>query len=302
MFILIKRIFQTAWQGLVRNRWLTLACVVMMVISLLLFSTIFVFNYISHSLIDYLKNKVDISLYFKPDIPEEDILKIKDQLLTQEEIEDIDYISKEEALKRFQNIAESNPIVKKALGEIGENPLVASLNIKARDTKDYQKIVDYINHSPFKTKLITIDLAENKRVIDRIDALARGIRWGSLLTVIVLGFLSIVISFNTIRMAIYSLREEIEIMKLVGASNGFIRAPFLVEGMIEGVVASVIALILLIPLVFWLGPKVEVFLTAVDLKQFLWDNLLRIFLYQVLFAITLGVISSLWAINKYLRV
>ena len=302
MFILIKRIFQTAWQGLVRNRWLTLACVVMMVISLLLFSTIFVFNYISHSLIDYLKNKVDISLYFKPDIPEEDILKIKDQLLTQEEIEDIDYISKEEALKRFQNIAESNPIVKKALGEIGENPLVASLNIKARDTKDYQKIVDYINHSPFKTKLITIDLAENKRVIDRIDALARGIRWGSLLTVIVLGFLSIVISFNTIRMAIYSLREEIEIMKLVGASNGFIRAPFLVEGMIEGVVASVIALILLIPLVFWLGPKVEVFLTAVDLKQFLWDNLLRIFLYQILFAITLGVISSLWAINKYLRV
>ncbi len=302
MFILIKRIFQTAWQGLVRNRWLTLACVVMMVISLLLFSTIFVFNYISHSLIDYLKNKVDISLYFKPDIPEEDILKIKDQLLTQEEIEDIDYISKEEALKRFQNIAESNPIVKKALGEIGENPLVASLNIKARDTKDYQKIVDYINHSPFKTKLITIDLAENKRVIERIDALARGIRWGSLLTVIVLGFLSIVISFNTIRMAIYSLREEIEIMKLVGASNGFIRAPFLVEGMIEGVVASVIALILLIPLVFWLGPKVEVFLTAVDLKQFLWDNLLRIFLYQVLFAITLGVISSLWAINKYLRV
>ena len=205
-------------------------------------------------------------------------------------------------MKRFQNIAESNPIVKKALGEIGENPLVASLNIKARDTKDYQKIVDYINHSPFKTKLITIDLAENKRVIERIDALARGIRWGSLLTVIVLGFLSIVISFNTIRMAIYSLREEIEIMKLVGASNGFIRAPFLVEGMIEGVVASVIALILLIPLVFWLGPKVEVFLTAVDLKQFLWDNLLRIFLYQVLFAITLGVISSLWAINKYLRV
>ena len=302
MFILIKRVFQTAWQGLIRNRWLTLACVVMMVISLLLFSTIFVFNYISHSLIDYLKNKVDISLYFKPDIPEEDILKIKDQLLTQEEIEDIDYISKEEALKRFQNIAESNPIVKKALGEIGENPLVASLNIKARDTKDYQKIVDYINHSPFKTKLITIDLAENKRVIERIDALARGIRWGSLLTVIVLGFLSIVISFNTIRMAIYSLREEIEIMKLVGASNGFIRAPFLVEGMIEGVVASVIALILLIPLVFWLGPKVEVFLTAVDLKQFLWDNLLRIFLYQILFAVTLGVISSLWAINKYLRV
>jgi len=302
MFILIKRVFQTAWQGLIRNRWLTLACVVMMVISLLLFSNIFVFNYISHSLIDYLKNKVDISLYFKPDIPEEDILKIKDQLLTQEEIEDIDYISKEEALKRFQNIAESNPIVKKALGEIGENPLVASLNIKARDTKDYQKIVDYINHSPFKTKLITIDLAENKRVIERIDALARGIRWGSLLTVIVLGFLSIVISFNTIRMAIYSLREEIEIMKLVGASNGFIRAPFLVEGMIEGVVASVIALILLIPLVFWLGPKVEVFLTAVDLKQFLWDNLLRIFLYQILFAVTLGVISSLWAINKYLRV
>ncbi|MCD6569029.1 hypothetical protein J7K70_02760, partial [bacterium] len=66
MFILIKRVFQTAWQGLIRNRWLTLACVVMMVISLLLFSTIFVFNYISHSLIDYLKNKVDISLYFKP--------------------------------------------------------------------------------------------------------------------------------------------------------------------------------------------------------------------------------------------
>jgi len=302
MFANLKRIFKTAWQGINRNSWLTIACIVMMVISLTLFTSIIIFNYAANYLINYLKEKVDISLYFKTDVPEEDILKIRDELLGREEILSIDYISKEEALKKFEKRTSSNPLIKKALEELGENPLASSLNIKARGTEQYQKIAKDIENAPFKDKLITIDLAENQRVINQIHSLAKAMKWGSFLTMGVLVFISLVIGFNTIRMAIYALHEEIEIMKLVGATFWFIRWPFLLEGALQGFFASLIALAVFIPLIIWLSPKVEMIFAGFNLASYFWANLGFIFLIQTAFGMFLGIVSSFLAINRYLKI
>lgn len=302
MLIIIKRIFQTAFNGLKRNSWLTIACIIMMVISLTMFTSILIFNYASNYLIDYLKNKVDISLYFKPEIPEEDILKIRDELLGKEEILSIEYVSKEEALKKFKERTSSNPLIKKALEELGENPLTSSLNIKARGTHEYQKIVQDIERAPFKDKLITIDLAENQRVINQIHSLTKATKMGSLIAMGVLTFISLIIGFNTIRMAIYALHEEIEIMKLVGATPWFIRWPFLLEGAMQGIISSIITLLIFVPLIIWLSPRLEMLFIGFHLKQYFLDNIAFIFLIQTAFGIFLGVISSFLAINRYLRV
>lgn len=302
MLIILKRIFQTAWKGLKRNSWLTIACIIMMVISLCLFSSIVIFNYASNYLINYLKEKVDISLYFKTDIPEEDILKIRDELLGKEEILSIEYVSKEDALKNFQKRTASNPLIKKALEELGENPLASSLNIKARGTQEYQKIVEDINSASFKDKLITIDLAENQRVINQIHSLAKATQLGSFLAMGVLTFISLIIGFNTIRMAIYALHEEVEIMKLVGATPWFIRWPFLLEGALQGIFASIITLLIYIPVIIWLSPKFEMIFAGFQLQQYFFSNLGLIFLVQTVFGVFLGIISSFLAINKYLKI
>jgi len=297
-----KRIIQTAWQGLKRNSWITIACIAMMTISLIIFSSILMLNHASNFLVSALKDKMDISIYFKTDIPEEDILRVRDELIGHEEISKIDYISREGALESFQERNSSNLVIQKALEELGDNPLSASLNIKARNSDDYQKIIDSINESNFKSKLITIDLTENQVVLARIGQLARGVKLGSFTLMAILTFLSIIVSFNSIRMAIYSLREEIEIMKLVGASNRFIREPFLLEGMLQGLVASCISILILIPIMIWLGPRVEGFVTGLNLNIYFWSHFGAIFLAQTIFGIMLGIIASLWAVNKHLKV
>ena len=300
MFILIKRVFRTAWQGLVRNNWLSFTCITMLTISLIILSSILIFNNASNSLINILKEKMDISIYFKRDVPEEDILRIRDDLIGNEKIAKIEYISQDEALKIFEEKSSRNPAIKRALEELGENPLAASLNIKAKDTKYYTEIIDEIDSSVFKDKLITVDLMENQRVIERIDSLSMGIKLGSILVILVAAFLSLLISFNTIRMAIYSLKGEIEIMKLVGASNWFIRGPFLLEGALQGIIASFVAILIIIPFVMWGSPRVESFISEISMSLYFWSHFWYILLYQTLFGIFLGIVSSFWAINKYL--
>lgn len=298
----LKRIFRTAWQGMKRNSWLNLACIAMMVLSLLIFSSILIFNYTTNALINTLKEKMDISIYFKNEVPEEDILKIRDELLSNEAIAKINYISKEEALKSFEERSKYNPTIQKALTELGENPLSASLNIKAKKTEDYNKIIDSIKNSSFKDKLVTIDLAENQKIVSRIDTLARIMKISSLIAIIVLAFLSFIISFNTIRMAIYSLKEEIEIMKLVGASNWFIRGPFLLEGALQGLIASISTIVILSLFFLIFGGKIETFIPEIGLSIYFWSHFWYIFLLQTIFGMTLGIISSFWALNHYLKV
>ncbi len=302
MFIYFKRIFQAAWQGLQRNRWVTIACVTMMVISLVIFSSVLIFNHVANSLIQMLKDKMDISIYFKTDIPEEDIFRIRDELIGHEEIAKINYVSREEALKRFQKSNFKNKTIQKALEELGGNPLSASLNIKARTADDYQKIIDLINNSNFKNDLITVDLSENQQVLSKVNKLVRGMKIGSFAFIGILTFLSITITFNSIRMAIYSLREKIEIMKLVGASNWFIRNPFLLEGALQGLIASLIAIIVLIPTVMWLGPKTQSFVPGLNISLYFWSHFWYIFLSQTLFGVMIGVVASFLAVNKYLKV
>jgi cell division transport system permease protein len=169
MFISLKRVLKTFWQGILRNKSLFFACVLMMTLSLLIFTATLIFRGVSFKLIEALKSKMDLILYFEKDMPEEDILKIREELLANPLISEINYISQEEALAIFKERNKTNPTLQKVLEELGENPLSASLNIRAKDSKNYQEIVNYIENSSFKDKLININLAENQKIIERIN-------------------------------------------------------------------------------------------------------------------------------------
>lgn len=302
MIQIIRRMFKTAWQGMKRNSWLSIACIVMMILSLLIFSSILIFNYAANTLVNTLKEKMDITIYFKIDVPEEDILKIRDELLSNEAIAKINYVSKEDALKVFEERSKSNPTIQKALDELGENPLAASLNIKAEKTEDYDTIIESVKNSVFKDKLITVDLAENQKVVSRVDALATVVKIGSLFAISILACLSFIIGFNTIRMAIYSLKEEVEIMKLVGASNWFVRGPFLLEGALQGFIASISTTVIFSFLLLVFSGRIENFVPSLGLSIYFWSHFWLIFFLQTAFGIFLGIISSFWALNHYLKI
>jgi cell division transport system permease protein len=298
----LQRIFRTAYQGLKRNNWLSVACISMMTLSLILFSSMLLFNYLSTNLINVLKAKMDLSIYFKNDIPEEDILKIKDELLKNDLIASISYTSKDEALKIFTEQAKYNPALQQALNLVGENPLTPSLNIKAKNSKDYDKIVSMINNSGFKDKLLQIDLTQNQIVINRMNKISFAIKITSLIAVSLLVFLSFIISFNTIRMAIYSLREEIEIMKLVGANNWFIRGTFIIEGIIQSLIASLITFIILVIIFITFGGRLDSYLPELSISNYFLNHWLFFLGSQTLFGLVVGILASTFAINKYLNI
>jgi len=302
MFNLIKRIIKTGWLSFRRNGWLSVATIVILVLSISIFLGILIFNRMSKAVIQTLKEKVDVSIYFSKDTPEEDILKIREELLTRPEVSKIDYISSQRALELFTEKRKTDPLISEVLQELGENPLSPSLNIKTKNTQDYAALVDYLQNAPFKDKLTSIDLLENQKVIERLNHLGRGLNLASLLIEIILSLVAVIIAFNTIRMAIYSLREEIAIMRLVGATNSFIRWPFVINGLICALIAVFITLLIFIPLVIVFSPKVSALVPGFSLAGYFFGSFFLIFLYALLFSIFISVVSSYLAILKYLKI
>jgi len=176
-------------------------------------------NYGTSSFIKEIQNKVDVSLYFKTDVAESDILKIQEELGDLKTVSKVEYTSREQALQKFKEKSANNSVVLQTLEEIGDNPLSASLNVKAKQSGDYPKIIGYVENSMFKDKLLSVDFSENRNLVNRANSLSRGIAVSTILLTVILSGVAIIVAFNTIRMAIHSVGDELRIMNLVGGSN-----------------------------------------------------------------------------------
>jgi cell division transport system permease protein len=307
MLLSIKRLFKASWQSIIRNWWLSVATVLIVFLSVLTFTGIRLFSYSVTKTVSMLRERVDISIYFKVDsleTPEEleaEIFHVQTELEGLSQVKTVSYISQDEALKFFQEKQKYNPAIFKAIEVLGSNPLSPSLSIKAKNDKDYQSILDYISKSGFKDRLITVNYEENQRVVQKLDSLNKAIQLAAISISVLLVSIAVLINFNTIRLAIYTAKDEIRAMKLVGAPNWFVRGPFLFEGAIYGIVASILTLIVTSGIVFVLSPKLESALPGLGLGGYYWSSLGWIFLIQTVFGVTIGLISSFVAMNKYLE-
>jgi cell division transport system permease protein len=125
-------------------------------------------------------------------------------------------------------------------------------------------------------------------------------RGGFFLTLI-LALIAGIVVFNTIRLAIYSMRDEIAVMRVVGASNSLVRGPFMVEGVIAGAFSTVLSLIIIAPFLYFASPYFKVFIPGLDLFGYFYTNFLQLFFYQLLLGISIGSLSSFFAVRRYLR-
>jgi len=301
MIIKIFRIFKFGWLNFWRQNTLSMVCIFILILTISLITALYLFHHISVFLISTVRDKVDISVYFKPDISEEKILEVKEKLALLPDVKSVEYISKEEALQNFIESNKENPRIMESLEIVGTNPLLAALNIKAQEASQYEAISDFLEKF-FKEIIDHTNYPLKKRVIEKLFSITSSVNKIGVIFSIILGTLAILVAFNTIKIAIHSAGEEIAIMRLVGASNWFIQGPFIVQGMIYGVLSAIISFVLFGIICYFGAPKLLSLLSGFNIFNYFQANFLKIFLLQVSIGVGVGIFSSLIALRKYLKI
>ena len=298
----LQRVFHAGWTNFRRNSYLSSGTTGVMVLVLVLFSGLMAVNFLSSQVVISLQEKVDVSAYFKTDISEDDILSIKSELESLDNVRKVEYISANQALSEFKERHAGDAVIQDSLIELDFNPLQASLNIKADDPSQFASIVQFLEANKFRSVIDKINFYENEKVIDRLQNIAGGVQnWGFLLTM-ALAVVAVLVAFNTIRLTMYNQRQEIEIMKLVGGSNWHIKAPYLVEGGLYGAFSATITAVIFYPTIFFISPKVESLMPGVSLVSYFTANIFQFIFLVFSIGILLGVVSSLVAIRRFLKV
>jgi len=258
-------------------------------------------NLIGKTLLVNLQNKVDISVYLKQDVSEQDVSIIRSDLTFLNEVKDVNYISADEALASFKAKHQDNAVLMESLQELG-NPLLPVLNVEAQEASQYEAIVNFLGQDKYQKIVDKINYQQTKPLIDRLSSFTNKVSRGGLIISIILALVAGLVTFNTIRLAMYNFRHEVSVMRLVGASNWYIRGPFLVEGIIYGVIAAVSTTTLLFISLYFLSPKINSLVPGSDLLGWFKVNFFSLLFFQTGAGILLGGVGSLVAIRKYLKV
>lgn len=301
MFLTIGRTFKESIQGFMRNGWLAIATISVLILSLYVIGVSFVVATTANNILKDIQDKVNISAYFKSDVTEERMMEIKSNLESFSEIKSVEYVSKDSALEKFKRDNANQKTIMQSLEVIGENPLLASLVVKASNSQQYQFIVDYINKASFAEDISNVNYDKYKDRIDKLNGIIVAVRRVGIALGILFAVISLLITFNTIRITIYTHRQEIEIMRLVGASNFFIRLPFIFEGMIYGVVSSALSMLVLFLSVKFITPYVSSSIQVSNLVNVYVANFWILLGGQIILGSLLGIIGSLLAMHKYLK-
>ena len=301
----IKRIIKAGFINFWRNGSVSLSAVFVTVIALFMIgSTLLITAFLGTALKD-LEDKIDINIYLETSAPETAILDLKKKLETLPEVAKVIYVSREDALALFRARHADDHRITQALDEVGGNPLAAVLNVKAKQPSQYTGIAQALaGNSALSTDTLSIvnkvNYNDNKVAIEHLSRLIVGVqKLGGIITALMIG-ISVLITFNTIRLAIFIARDEIGVMRLVGGSNEYIRGPFVVEGILYGIVAGTLAIILFYPVTYWLKNTTQGFYGGIDLLHYFVANFIEIFCIIMLSGIALGAVSSYLAVRKYL--
>lgn len=306
MVIELKRIIKAGFTNFTRGGLVSFAAVLVVTITLSVITFIILFQAVLYYSLNTIKDKVDVTIYFNVDAPESKILLLKDSLLKLPEVEDVSYVNAGEALKIFRDRHQNDYPTIAALDEIGTNPLGAYLNVKAKEVSQYESIANFMKSdnalvlgtAPIIDK---VNYHQNKIVIDRLNTImSGGQKFGFLITLMLI-LTSIIVTLNTIKLTIFISKEEIGVMRLVGASKMRVRGPFLVEGAIYGVISTILTLVLFFPLTIWFAKNTSNFLLGFNFYSYYISNFFQIFIIILLSGVILGAISSFLAIRKYLN-
>lgn len=306
-WMVIKRMLVSGGKSFVRGGAVSAATVIIMTVTLSIIGSLIFLSALLTYTLNTIKDKVDVSVYFVTTASEADILAVQSQLEKLPQVASVTYTSADDALAAFRERHATDQLTLQALDELGGNPLDASLEVRAKDPSEYESIVNFLEASPVLssggTSIVDrINYSQNKEVIDRLTLAIQATREIGFAVVVLFAIASILIAFATVRLAIYVAKDEIAVMRLVGASNAYIQGPFIVTGIVTGVAAAVIVLILLWPATWYVGSKTVAWFGGFSVSSYYVSHFLLVSSILLASGIVLGAAASILAIRRYLQV
>ena len=304
MWTNVRRVARYGLLAFFRNGFVSLSAVLIMTITLFVGAVLVITGAALDSVLTDLTNKVDITVYMQTDATDNQIQSIQKSLQTLPEVASITLMSRDQALQEFESRHKDDQLTLQALQSLPDNPLGASLEIRAKKTAQYATIANFLDQEQSvqaDSGIDRVNFSQNQVAIDRLTYIIDTSRKVGLAIAIILAIASLLIAFNTIRLAIYITRDEISVMNLVGASHWFVRGPFVVSGLLYGILSSVIVIAILYPLCLWLGASSQAFFGSFNVLTYFYNSFLKLFGILILSGTILGSLSSYLAVRRYLR-
>lgn len=299
----LKRTLRSGFISFWRNGSVSLASVLVMTITLIVISCVLFVGVVLNTTLKDIQTKVDINVYFTKDATQDGIDQIVKSVKALPEVADITYTNKADSLAEFRARHQNDQLTIQALDELGDNPLGAKMSVRAKDPSQYETIAKFIKNSASDDRTVDrINYDENKVAIDKLSEIIVASRKLGFAAITFFIFVSVLITFNTIRLAIFIFREEISVMQLVGASAMYIRGPFVTSGVMYGVCSGLLSMLILWPISYWLGLLSDTLGVTVNLYQYYQDNWFQLAFLLIVSGLILGATSSYLAVKRYLRI
>ncbi len=303
MILSFIRIVKFSFQDIIRNIWLSLVTIIILILALFSINMLLVVQAVGQTAVEAVKEKIDINLFLKTDSGEDEILALKAKISNLNEVKEVIYVSKAEALENFRQKHKENSQILEALRELGKNPLTPSLVIRPKSLDTFDNLINRLN--AYEDEIIeSRNFANYKLMLNKINNITNKVSEAGLILSSIFVFITLLVVYNSVRVAIYTHRREIMIMRLVGASNWFIQMPYLLSSIIYTLIGVFAIMAIFYPFLSLLQPYLETFFVGynVDLLNYFYGNFWKIFGIQFLSAALINIIASLLAVRKYSRV
>ena len=300
----LKRIINFAVKDFSRNKGISVAAVFVLTITIMLVTGLVFFQVMTSYLTSQVQNKIDITAYFKSGTAEQDILNAKTELTKmQPSIKDIQYVSQDQALATFNTTHQSDAVLSQALQDVGVNPFLPSLNITTNgDPAQYAQIANILQTADFNQLIDSVDYSQKKDIIEKVYSITSKVNIFGIALGIILLCVAAVVVYNTIKLAVESSKDEISTMRVVGATDQFIRGPFIIQGAIYGLIAFAICFVISALFAFALSSQMSVVLPGFNMAGYFLGYWWALALIQLFFGVGVGVISSFVVVKKYLDI
>jgi len=304
--ISFMRVLRSAGQNFWRNFWLSIATSAVMTITLIMVSFLYFANVFGAHVLADIQQKVDLSVTFKENVQQQYIDAIAQEIRSRQDVQKVTVTTSDQALENFRNAHKDEPLVAESLKELDSNPLPATIYILATDPRFYEDISKQLQADKYSPFIDQINYKNSREVIDRLISMISSVKNVAFVVTLTFAILVVLITFNTVRLAIYSFREEIDIMRLVGASRWFIQGPFIIEAVIVALLSLVVSNLIIFPVLNTVAPSLQKFFfdtqsQPFNIYSYAMSHLVIVIGIQAVAAIGLATISSLIAIRRYLR-
>jgi len=306
-FTNLKRILRTGLNYFLRNGFVSLSAVLIMSVTLFSIGAVAFMLALLDASIAEIESKIDLTVSFVTNAPEDGILEVKSALEKLPEVSGVIYTTREKALEAFRARNQGDTLILQALDEIGDNPLGATLSVQAKDSSQYESIAKFFtNNTALSAERLSIvdrvNFEDNKIVFERLSKFVSSAKQLGVSISVILGVISMLIAFNTIRLIIYISKDEIAVMRLVGATSRFVRSPFVISGILYGLIAAAFVLTLFFPITWWLRDATEQFFSGMNLFRYYNTNFFEFLALIGGSGLIAGALSSYLAVRKYLKV